>query len=106
MLGFAVQGTAEENESGITIRITNQKPKSFYPKILAYLWDDNDPGDVKTYVEEEIYLNKLEAGKSITEESDVSISFNEIDKEKTLKLVLYDEDDEVIDTVIKKFTAS
>jgi len=67
----------------IKFTITNQKPKSFYPKVLIYCWDDNDPADVKTYVEEEIYFNKLESGKSITEEKEVSISFNEIDEEKT-----------------------
>jgi hypothetical protein len=90
----------------IEFTIINQKPKSFYPKVLIYLWDDNDDSGTKTYVEEEIYFNKLESGKSITKEKDVSISFNEIDKEKTLKAMLYDEDDEELDIVIETFTLS
>lgn len=90
----------------IKFTITNQKPKSFYPKVLVYCWDDDDEAEVRSYVEEEIYFDKLDAGKSITEEKSVSVSFNEIDKEKTLKAALYDEDDEELDTAIEKFTLS
>ncbi|MBW2965504.1 hypothetical protein KY342_00200 [Candidatus Woesearchaeota archaeon] len=87
----------------IKYTIKNQKT-NFYPRILVYLWDDNDDADIRNYVEEEIYLSKLKAGEALTEEKDVSISYNEINKEKTLKLVLEDEDGYVLDAAIKKFT--
>jgi hypothetical protein len=87
----------------IEFTIKNQKIP-FYPKILAYLWDDNDEAEVRNYIEEEIYLSKSNAGEMITEEKEVSISYNEIDEEKTLKLVLEDEDEEELDFVIYKFT--
>jgi hypothetical protein len=90
----------------IKFTITNQNPKNFYPKAEVYLWDDDDDLDMRNYVEEEVYFNKLGAGKEITVEKDVSVSFNEIEKEKTLKVILYDEDDEELDVVIDTFTAS
>jgi len=87
----------------IKFTIKNQK-MPFYPKILAYLWDENDEAEVRNYVEEEIYLSKSNAGEMITEEKEVGISYNEIDKEKTLKLALEDEDEDELDFVIYKFT--
>jgi len=112
-IGFSIDKITKEIKgedwakvTNIKFTIINQKSKSFYPKVLIYLWDENDDSDTKNYVEEELYFDKLESGKSSTQEKEVSISFNEIDKEKTLKAILYDEDNEEMDIAIEKFTVS
>jgi hypothetical protein len=90
----------------IEYTISNAQSIDFIPKIYIYCYDDNDPSDVKDYIDETIILPKLKAGNEITEVSDVSISFNEIDKEKTLKLVLKDDDENTLKTIYEKFTVS
>lgn len=103
---YDIKGEDWAKVTKIEFTISNAQSIDFTPKILVYCYDDNDPTEQKNYIEEEIILPKLKSSHEITETKDVSISFNEIEKEKTLKLVLKDQDDDVLDTIQKKFTVS
>jgi len=99
-----VKGEDWAKVTKIKYTIDNQK-QDFFPKLLVYCYDDNDEEDIKNYIEEEITLSKLKAGDLMIQESDVSITFNELDKTKTLKIKLYD-DDTLLKTGTKTFKAS
>lgn len=88
----------------IKYRIENGK-EDFYPIIFAYLFDANDGEDIRTLEQAKIELPLLEEGEIITKESDVQISFNELDREKTLRLVLRNELGKEVKIALKKFTA-
>jgi hypothetical protein len=87
--------------TAVKYTIINQK-KDFMPVIIGYFYDDNDD---KEYVEETIILPELKAGKQITIESPVHVGYNEINKTKTLKLVLQDDKENAlkIATIVEKF---
>lgn len=101
---YEVKGEDWATITSIEYTIDNQKT-DFTPTISAYLYDDSDDETQKDYVEETINLAELKAGKSITKTSSVHISFNDIDKTKTLKLILQDELDKKLKTAIKTFEA-
>ena len=103
---YEVKGEDWAKVTKIKYTITNSLARDFTPKIYVYCYDDNDPGEVKNYIEEEIVLEDIESGSIKTETTDVSISFNEIDKEKTLKMILKDENENKLETVYKTFTVS
>ena len=88
----------------IKYRIENGK-QDFYPIIFAYLFDNNDGEDIRTLEQAKIELPLLEEGEIITKESAVQISFNELDREKTLRLVLRNELGKEVKIALKKFTA-
>ena len=78
--------------NSVTYTIINQK-KDFTPVIKGYFYDDSDDPD---YVEETIELEELEAGKSLIKTSSIHISYDEINKTKTLKLVLEDDEENTL----------
>ena len=84
--------------------ITNQK-EDFTPRVLVHGYDDSYSQDMKDYVEEEIILPELKAGKITTKDSTVSITFNNLDTEKTIKIELTREGGEtILKSAIKKIT--
>ena len=90
----------------IKYTIKNQK-EDLVPKVLVYGYDDTYNTMDKDYVEETIILPELKAGKSVTKESKISITFSNLDEEKTIKLeLLRDGGTTVLKTAIKKLTIS
>lgn len=86
----------------IKYTIVNQK-EDLTPKILVYGYDESYNSMDMGFIEEEIVLPELKAGASITKESIVSITFNDLDVEKTIKLELTrDGGTTVLKTAIKK----
>ena len=101
---YEIKGEDWATVTSIEYTIDNQKA-DFAPTILVYLYDSNDDEVLKDYVEETISLAEIKAGNKITKTTSVHISFNEIDKEKTVKMVLKNEYDKELETATKKFTA-
>jgi len=101
---YEIKGEDWARLEKIKYRIENGK-QDFYPIILAYLFDDNDGEDIRTLEQAKIELPLLEEGEIITKESAVQISFNELDREKTLRLVLRNELGKEVKIALKKFTA-
>ena len=103
---YEIKGEDWAKVTKIKYTISNAMSIDFIPKIEIYCYDDNDPDDIKNYIEETLILSELKSGYEITETATVSISFNEIDEEKELKLILRDQDDDTLKTIKKQFTIS
>ncbi|MBD3249483.1 hypothetical protein GF336_05540 [Candidatus Woesearchaeota archaeon] len=83
--------------NSVKFTIKNQKSSDFIPTVDAHLTED-------TYDKKDITLEKLESGKSITKtSSDLTFGYDEIDKEHTIKLELYDEHNNLLTSVTESF---
>ena len=67
------------------------------------MFDDNDPEDVKGLEQDRIELPLLEEGEVLKKESSVHISYNQLDKTKTLRLILRNELGKELKVALKKF---
>lgn len=99
---YEIKGEDWATITSIKYKIENGK-EDFYPIIQVYLFDDNDPDDIKSLEQDKIELPLLEEGEVVTKESTVHISYDEINREKTLRLILRNELGKELKVAIKKF---
>ncbi|MBW2978111.1 hypothetical protein KY331_04665 [Candidatus Woesearchaeota archaeon] len=99
---YEIKGDDWATVTSIEYKIENGK-EDFYPLIQVYLFDSNDPEDIKSLVQDTIELPLLEEGEVITKASTVHISYNEINREKTLRLVLRNELGKELKVAVKKY---
>jgi len=88
--------------TSITYKIENGMD-DFYPIIQVFLFDDNDPSDIKELEQDRIELPLLEEGEVITKESSVHISYNDLHKTKTLRLILRNELGKELKIAVKNY---
>jgi len=93
----------------LKIKIDNQK-RDITPKLLVYLYDDDDDPILRNYPSKNINLDPMIPGdvfEDFVVMGEHGIGFNEITKRKTLKVVLRDAlTNDVLDTEVKVLTLS
>jgi len=99
---YEIKGEDWATLTSIKYKIGNGK-EDFYPIIQVYLFDDDDPDDVKNLEQDRIELPLLEEGEVTTKENNVHVSYNEINKIKTLRLVLRNELGKELKVAVKKY---
>ena len=100
---YEIKGEDWATLTGIKYKIENGKD-DFYPIIQVFLYDENDPQDVKTLEQDKIELPLVEQGEVVTKESSVHVSYNNIDKEKTLRLILRNELGTELKIALERYT--
>ncbi len=96
-LNIAIKGEDYARIKSVKFTVKNQKSESIAPKISAHL-----AGDI--YDVKDLNLEELESGDSITKtSSDLNFGYNDIDQEHTLKIELYDENKNLLDSVTESF---
>jgi hypothetical protein len=99
---YEIKGDDWATLTNIKCKIENGN-EDFYPVIQIFLYDDNDPEDIKSLEQALIDLPLVENGEIVVKEIPVHISHNELNKEKTLKILLRNEYGQLLKTAIKKY---
>lgn len=94
-VSYEIRGEDYAIVNGLRFGIENGATESISAKVLVYFWDENDISEHKNSVRAEIapdtFFGTLSKGESVNQTSLVKIPLNDINLNKTMKIILIED---------------
>jgi len=105
---YEIKGENWGKITEMTISILNKGNNNLDPKVLVLLYDEKDPSEEKVIKKAEIEFDYLYVGEHTTKKAITNIAFDDIELQKTLKVVLvraFDDNNRAVVVIEKEFIA-